>query len=362
MEVGPSASTTTTGGARGRGFGSKGDPVAGGLKDRDPRAWSEVSWKSVSLARKEKERRACHARGDNRDTPFNIDSSEEAPTKGAEEGKSADGAGVAEAKAGRRRPLQETESSSMRQHARKREDELLAGGAQNFYKIVRVCGSCFRVSRFRRFFLAEVCSRAISLPSWARFYRFYQHSVLAEPTEESFPATAGVPSSNSMLWATILRDVLRVPAALSAKSKNCSKENSLRTSSSTKGACRHSPPSQSTCMPTDAPTHPPTTGGKVYALLDKARVTIARQEALAAEEADLCERSDFLDLSRRAKSAKTVLAAFAYRRRRCKGKVIKVVSAGQKTRWSKQGPDPSERETDVERRRKFPRAPVAPRP
>ena len=36
----------------------------------------------------------------------------------------------------------------MRQHARKREDEFLAGGAQNFYKTVRVCGSCFRVSRF----------------------------------------------------------------------------------------------------------------------------------------------------------------------------------------------------------------------
>lgn len=39
-------------------------------------------------------------------------------------------------------------------------------------------------------------------------------------------------------------------------------------------------------------------GVKVYTLLDRARVTIARQEALAAEEAELCERSDFLDSSR----------------------------------------------------------------
>ena len=36
----------------------------------------------------------------------------------------------------------------------------------------------------------------------------------------------------------------------------------------------------------------------MYALLDKARVTIARQEALAAEEAGLRERSDFLDSSK----------------------------------------------------------------
>ncbi|CAM9555819.1 unnamed protein product [Scytosiphon promiscuus] len=45
----------------------------------------------------------------------------------------------------RSRSLQETESSVMRQHARKREEEFLARGAQNFYKPVRVCGSCFRV-------------------------------------------------------------------------------------------------------------------------------------------------------------------------------------------------------------------------
>eukprot|EP00752_Nemacystus_decipiens_P011149 g9905.t1 len=183
MEVDPST-PAMTGGARGRGFGRKGDPVAGGLKDRDPRDWSEVSWKSVCLARQEKERRACHTKGEKNDAPFSV-GAEKSQAKDAGVATSALGAsreGVAgEARAGGRgRLLQETESSSMRQHARKREDELLAGGAQNFYKPVRVCGSCFRV----------------------------------------------------------------------------------------------------------------------YALLDKARATFARQEALAAEEADLCERSDFLDSSR----------------------------------------------------------------
>lgn len=148
MEVDPST-TATTGGARGRGFGPKGDPVAGGLKDRDPRDWSEVSWKSVCLARQEKERRACHAKEGTKDAPSNVDS-ENSQAKVSGTGTSARGAGregAEEAKAGGRgRSLQETESSSMRQHARKREDEFLAGGAQNFYKPVRVCGSCFRVS------------------------------------------------------------------------------------------------------------------------------------------------------------------------------------------------------------------------
>lgn len=37
---------------------------------------------------------------------------------------------------------------------------------------------------------------------------------------------------------------------------------------------------------------------QVYALLDKARATIARQEALTAEELGMCERSDLLDSSR----------------------------------------------------------------
>ena len=59
MEVDPSTPAMTEG-ARGRCFGPKGDPVAGGLKDRDPRDWSEVSWKSVSLARQEKELSLIH--------------------------------------------------------------------------------------------------------------------------------------------------------------------------------------------------------------------------------------------------------------------------------------------------------------
>lgn len=162
MEVDPSTSATTSsttssttsamaGGARGRGGGSKGDPVAGGLKDRDPRDWSEVSWKSVCLARKEKELRACHAIEKKEDTLPSVDSEEKPRAIDAGAGKIADGTvrGGAETKAATKgRSLQETESSSMRQHARKREDEFLAGGAQNFYKPVRVCGSCFRVSRF----------------------------------------------------------------------------------------------------------------------------------------------------------------------------------------------------------------------
>lgn len=148
MEVDPSTPAAPAGGgARGRGGGAKGDPVAGGLKDRDPRDWSEVSWKSVSLARKEKERRVCHVEEEKKDTPSSL-GAEKSQTKDAGAGKSADGAGRsgAEAKARRGRSLQETEASFMRQHARKREDEFLMGGAQNFYKSVRVCGSCFRVS------------------------------------------------------------------------------------------------------------------------------------------------------------------------------------------------------------------------
>ena len=152
MEVNPST-PATTGGARSRGIGPKGDPVAGGLRDRDPREWSEVSWKSISLARKEKERRACHA-NEKKDASSKLDP-EKSQAKDAGAGNSTDGAGGfgKERKAGRGRSLQETESSSMRQHARKREDGFLEGGAQNFYKPVRVCGSCFRVSRSRRFLI-----------------------------------------------------------------------------------------------------------------------------------------------------------------------------------------------------------------
>ncbi|CBN77180.1 Response receiver [Ectocarpus siliculosus] len=169
----------------GAGGGPKGDPVAGGLKDRDPTAWSEVSWKSISLARRGRENRAGSAKEDKEGLSL-LDSGETQNKFGTVGkggvGEGADGSsGSGEGqKDTRRRSLQETESSTMRQHARKREDEFLAGGAQNFYKPVRVCGSCFRV----------------------------------------------------------------------------------------------------------------------YALLDKARAAIARQEALTAEELAVCERSDFLDSSR----------------------------------------------------------------
>lgn len=148
MEVDP-ATPAATGEPRRCGFGPKGDPVAGGLKDRDPRDWSEVSWKSICLARKEKERRACHANEEKKDAPSTLDiEKSQTIDAGAENGAGGAGRGGAEAKSGRGRSLRETESSSMRQHARKREDEFLAGGAQNFYKLVRVCGSCFRVSCF----------------------------------------------------------------------------------------------------------------------------------------------------------------------------------------------------------------------
>ena len=168
MEVKPSTPTLTTGaratarqnegmdgrgGAAGGGSGGgsggpKGDPIAGGLKDRNPREWSEVSWKSVSLARKERDRRACNGK-EGQGAPSLLDSGE-SKKKDVGTGKGAADrtvGGGAEAKEGRKRSLQETESSAMRQHARKREDEFIAGGAQNFYKPVRVCGSCFRVRK-----------------------------------------------------------------------------------------------------------------------------------------------------------------------------------------------------------------------
>lgn len=132
----------------GAGGGPKGDPVAGGLKDRNPTAWSEVSWKSINLARRGRENLA----GKDKEGLSLLDSGETQNKQGtvgkSRVGKGADGSsGSGEGqKDTRRRSLQETESSTMRQHARKREEEFLAGGAQNFYKPVRVCGSCFRVS------------------------------------------------------------------------------------------------------------------------------------------------------------------------------------------------------------------------
>lgn len=169
MEVEPSILTThkeglvvreataTAAAAAGGGYGSRGDPVAGGLKDRDPNKWSEVSRKSVILARQERGSRGVAERqGTAGDTEAGeLRENGAVPTKkgtsgagGGGQGTSDEGgAGVAVARQGGNRVMQATEASSMRQHARRREDEFLAGGAQNFYKTVRVCASCFRVRR-----------------------------------------------------------------------------------------------------------------------------------------------------------------------------------------------------------------------
>lgn len=158
------------------------DPVAGGLKDRDPKKWSEVSWRSVCLARQESGRNAgCNTttgrkindpiRQRGRDVPgcssgIGVEGTgqygmvSELTAKGGGVGSGAYGGGGSASAGGSgivggdkvgasgttRRAFQETEASAMRQHARKREDQVLAGGAQNFYKSVRVCGSCFTVS------------------------------------------------------------------------------------------------------------------------------------------------------------------------------------------------------------------------
>lgn len=168
MEVEPSTLTThkeglvvreatATAAAAGGGYGSKGDPIAGGLKDRDPKKWSEVSRKSVILARQERDSRGVAERqGTGGDTEAGeLRENEAVPTKkgisgagGGGQGTSDEGgAGVTVARQGGNRVMQATEASAMRQHARRREDEFLAGGAQNFYKTVRVCASCFRVRR-----------------------------------------------------------------------------------------------------------------------------------------------------------------------------------------------------------------------
>ena len=152
--------TSTSGPTGAGGIGSnrpKRDPIAGGLKDRDPRKWSEVSLKSVSLARKERDRRKSSfkeeaaiglagsapgmlkANRSTSDIPRRDGDKIGASGMGGESGGGGRNSGVS-------RMLQETEASTMRTHARKREDEVVAGGAQNFYKPVRVCESCFRVS------------------------------------------------------------------------------------------------------------------------------------------------------------------------------------------------------------------------
>ncbi len=169
MEVQPSNPSATTGlraagcqhegvdggtavGGSGGGGRPKGDPIAGGPKDRNPREWSEVSWKSISLARRGRDRRA-YGGSQGKGAPPLLASGVSQKMDIGGPGKGVDGtvSGRGDGTGGRKRSLQETESSAMRQHARKREEEFLAGGAQNFYKPVRVCGSCFRVRGFEPF-------------------------------------------------------------------------------------------------------------------------------------------------------------------------------------------------------------------
>lgn len=145
----------------------RGDPVAGGLKDRDPKDWCDVSWKSISLARNDmtgrREGGGQHAtfpescsvaeerlRGEPTQPEQSSVSARDATEWSAGGGalvKGRDGDG-AKGTDGWDRGLafRETEASAMRQHARRREDFILAGGAQNFYTSVRVCHACFRVS------------------------------------------------------------------------------------------------------------------------------------------------------------------------------------------------------------------------
>lgn len=166
MEVKPRPATTTrkaAGGAEGvrqenlavgpagagGGVGRKGDPISGGLKDRDPRSWSEVLWKSVCLARQERDRGGRNNKNKREPTIQLGAEQEEVALNVQHSGIRNDAGGVdggGGAREGMSRTLQETEASSMTQHARRREDEFLAGGAQNYYSLVRVCGSCFRVS------------------------------------------------------------------------------------------------------------------------------------------------------------------------------------------------------------------------
>lgn len=151
--------------------GPKNGHLSEGGNDWDPRDWCEVSWKSIILARKE---RGCRGRGHEEcgkeyqkcraDVARAQENDASQGLSGAGRGtdhqhglegvaKSWDEAGGhAKPKDGTTsRMLMETEASSMRQHARKREDEVLRGGAQNFYKSVRVCESCFVVSSCMRF-------------------------------------------------------------------------------------------------------------------------------------------------------------------------------------------------------------------
>ncbi|CAM9154605.1 unnamed protein product [Discosporangium mesarthrocarpum] len=140
------------------GAGAQGslDPIAGGLKDRDTQHWAEVITRSILLARQERRGMGNHssaphpeiepqARGQGQGVGGDVDDEGGAGMGGGGGLKGSPGGG---GRGGGRRPkrlLQETEASGMRQHARKREEDLLAGGAQNYYTPVRVCQTCFRV-------------------------------------------------------------------------------------------------------------------------------------------------------------------------------------------------------------------------
>lgn len=124
------------------------DPIAGGLRDRTAVKWAEVSWRSVSLARRERRltddsftpatsftfsekqclTEAANSSAERRMDEVVIDARIDSPEH--------QGASCI---------ARQTEASAMRQHARQREDKISAGGAQNFYKAVRVCDTCFQV-------------------------------------------------------------------------------------------------------------------------------------------------------------------------------------------------------------------------
>lgn len=155
----------------GKSCGPQNGHLSDGGSDWDSRDWCEVSWKSIILARKE---RGCGGRGHEDDEKGYRKSradGAQAQEKDVVPGHSgagggtdhqhglekvAQGRGEEGSRSGREdgktsRMLMETEASSMRQHVRKREDEVLKGGAQNFYKSVRVCESCFVVSSCMKF-------------------------------------------------------------------------------------------------------------------------------------------------------------------------------------------------------------------
>lgn len=173
----PAAESNRGRSVNGKSCGQKNGHLSDCRNDWDPRDWCEVSWKSIILARKERgcrgrgheeyekgyrESRADVARAQENDVSRGISGTGRGTDRhhsleGVAKGWDEEG-GHARPKDGRTsRMLMETEASSMRQHARKREDEVLRGGAQNFYKSVRVCESCFVVSSCMKFGMVSPC-------------------------------------------------------------------------------------------------------------------------------------------------------------------------------------------------------------